>query len=85
MKYEVGTKSSWSMFSGEEYKWVSKIDSAAKNHIEDFFKVKVGIKSTADKVFISDNWDDLKRNKARRRIVERFNFARKYKCLACNN
>ncbi|MEQ2977507.1 N-6 DNA methylase [Butyricimonas faecihominis] len=60
LKYEVGTKSSWSMFSGEEYKWVSKIDSAAKNHIEDFFKVKVGIKSTADKVFISDNWDDLK-------------------------
>lgn len=22
--YEVGSKSSWSMFSGEEYKWVSK-------------------------------------------------------------
>ena len=70
MIYEVGSKSSWSMFSGEEYKWVSKIDSAAKNHIEDFFKVKVGIKSTADKVFISDNWDDLKEIKPEEELLK---------------
>jgi len=48
------------MLSNNESSWVSKIDTAAKNRVQDFFKVKVGIKSTADKVFISDKWEELK-------------------------
>lgn len=60
LRYESGSTSSWSMFSNDEHEWISKIDSATKNHIEDFFKVKVGIKSTADKVFIRDDWSDFK-------------------------
>lgn len=59
LKYAVGATSSWEMLSGIESDWVSKIDLAAKNKVEDFFKVRVGIKTTADKVFISENWDEL--------------------------
>ena len=59
LKYKVGSTSCWEMLSSNESDWVAKIDKAAKNRVEDFFKVKVGIKSTADKVFISDKWEEL--------------------------
>ncbi len=59
LKYKVGSTSCWEMLSGDESDWVAKIDKASKNKVEDFFKVKVGIKSTADKVFISDKWEQL--------------------------
>ncbi|MDO8996907.1 MAG: N-6 DNA methylase [Sediminibacterium sp.] len=59
LKYKIGSGSCWEMLSNRESEWVYKIDKAAKNRVEDFFKVKVGIKSTADKVFISDKWEDL--------------------------
>lgn len=59
LKYKIGSGSCWEMLSGDESDWVSKIDKASKNRVEDFFKVKVGIKSTADKVFISDKWEEL--------------------------
>jgi len=63
LKYNISSTSIWEMYSGQESKWVSKIDSAAKCRVEDFFKVRVGIKTTADKVFISENWDDLGKDK----------------------
>lgn len=59
LKYKIGSGSLWEMLSCGESDWVSKIDKASKNRIEDFFKVKVGIKSTADKIFISDKWEEL--------------------------
>lgn len=59
LKYKIGSGSCWEMLSSGESEWVYKIDNAAKNRVEDFFKVKVGIKSTADKVFISDKWEEL--------------------------
>lgn len=59
LKYKIGSGTCWEILSGDESTWVSKIDKASKNRIEDFFKVKVGIKSTADKVFISDKWEEL--------------------------
>ncbi len=57
--YSISSGSSWEMLSRDESEWVSKIDCAATNKVEDFFKVKVGIKSTADDIFISDKWDDF--------------------------
>jgi type I restriction-modification system DNA methylase subunit len=59
LKYNISSGSCWEMLSSEESEWVYKIDKASKNRVEDFFKVKVGIKSTADKVFISDKWEEL--------------------------
>lgn len=59
LKYEVASGTCWEMLSDQESEWVSLIDKASTNRVEDFFKVKVGIKSTADKVFISDKWEEL--------------------------
>lgn len=63
LNYKIGSGSCWEMLSDNESNWVKKIDSASKNRISDFFKVKVGIKSTADNLFISDKWEDLKEDK----------------------
>ncbi len=60
LKYKIGSGTCWEMLSNNEAIWVSKIDSSAKNRVRDFFKVRVGIKSTADRVFISDKWEELK-------------------------
>ncbi|MEI7491325.1 MAG: N-6 DNA methylase [Bacteroidota bacterium] len=49
----------WSMLSNEESGWVSKIDGSTKFRVGDFFKVRVGIKTTADKIFIREDWNDL--------------------------
>lgn len=59
LKYNVGSTTCWQMLSKNESEWIAKIDKATKNRVEDFFKVKVGIKSTADKIFISDKWKKL--------------------------
>jgi adenine-specific DNA-methyltransferase len=59
LKYAVNSTTAWEMFSGDESNWVSKINTAATHKVEDFFKVRVGIKSTADKVFISEQWASL--------------------------
>ena len=52
----------WEMLSNDETEWVKKIEAAASCRIGDLFKVKVGIKTTADNVFISENWGKLKDN-----------------------
>jgi tRNA1(Val) A37 N6-methylase TrmN6 len=63
LKYNISSTSIWEMYSGSESQWVSGIDSAAKYRVEDLFKVRVGIKTTADKVFINERWDDLGQDK----------------------
>jgi adenine-specific DNA-methyltransferase len=70
LKYAINSTSSWEMFSGDESDWVSKINNASKNKVEDFFKVRVGIKSTADKVFISDKWDALGEDKPEKDLLK---------------
>lgn len=50
---------SWELLSDSESSWVNKIDSSASSTVGDLFKVRVGIKTTADKVFINDNWSNL--------------------------
>ena len=50
---------SWTMLSNEEARWVSKIERSSKSIVADYFSVRVGIKTTADKIFISDKWDEL--------------------------
>ncbi|MBI3865476.1 MAG: N-6 DNA methylase [Planctomycetia bacterium] len=46
----------WTMLTGPEGEWVSRIQASAECRIGDIAKVRVGIKSTADKVFIRDDW-----------------------------
>jgi adenine-specific DNA-methyltransferase len=50
---------SWELLSDSESLWVNKINNNASCFVGDLFKVRVGIKTTADKVFINDEWDKL--------------------------
>jgi len=70
LKYSISSLTSWEMLSGDESDWISKINNAAKNRVTDFFNVRVGIKSTADKIFISDKWDDLGEDKPESELLK---------------
>lgn len=71
LKYKKGSTDSWIMLSDEEAEWINKIEKHSKNIVADFFKVKVGIKSNADKVFISDNWNELNGKKPENELLKR--------------
>lgn len=49
----------WSMATDEEYKWAKKVESSFKNRLMDFGKVRVGIKTTADNVFLNQGFDGI--------------------------
>jgi len=51
----------WTLLSGSEAGWVAIIDAAAECRIGDVAKVRVGIKTTADGVFIRRDWESLAR------------------------
>ncbi len=58
IKFINSREHSWALLSKSEENWINKINQSASNVIGDLFKVRVGIKSTADKVFIKQNWGD---------------------------
>jgi type I restriction-modification system DNA methylase subunit len=47
----------WQMTNSEENKWIEKISKNCSFQIGDKFKVRVGVKSCADNVFLKQNWD----------------------------
>jgi len=49
----------WALLSRCESEWVAMIDAAARCRIGDVAKVRVGIKTTADSVFIRQDWQSL--------------------------
>jgi len=59
LKFSKTKENKWTMLSKKENSWVSEIENNSKTIIKNHFKVRVGIKTTADKVFISDKWADL--------------------------
>ncbi|HET6878719.1 MAG TPA: N-6 DNA methylase [Pirellulales bacterium] len=50
----------WTLLSGGEAEWVAAIDAKAQCRIGQVAKVRVGIKTTADSVFIRDDWETLR-------------------------
>jgi len=48
----------WQMTNPEENKWIEQISKNSAFLIGDKFKVRVGVKSCADNVFIKQNWDN---------------------------
>ena len=46
----------WSLSSEESRGWLNKVDANTWMHFSDLGKIRVGIKTTADNVFIGDNW-----------------------------
>jgi len=47
----------WSLQNNEYNKFLSTVSNKTKYRFADFAKIRVGIKTTADKVFISNDWD----------------------------
>lgn len=52
-------KDPWVLVSDEEKAWLRQINRTAKYTIADVTKVRVGVKTTADKVFIRQTWEDV--------------------------
>lgn len=57
LKHPADRRGIWQMTDDTENKWIDVIDAHAAFRIKDRFKVRVGIKSCADNVFISQLWD----------------------------
>lgn len=53
------SKEPWMLCSISDEAWLKRIDDAASCKLGDIAKVRVGIKTTADNVFIRENWQDL--------------------------
>lgn len=70
LKYTISSDVAWEMLSEKETTWVEKIDASTINKVGDFFKVRVGIKSTADSVFISDKWNELGEDKPEAELLK---------------
>lgn len=49
----------WRMTSGIETAWTERVESSTALRIADLVKVRVGIKTTADSIFIRDDWHAL--------------------------
>ena len=49
----------WPMITSEERAWLDGVESGVWARFGDVAKVRVGVKTTADKVFIRPNWDSL--------------------------
>lgn len=51
-----GKDALWILSSDEKQEWLDKIDANTWLHFSDLGKIKVGIKTTADNVFIGNDW-----------------------------
>ena len=52
----------WNIQSNESKKWLSAVESNTWQRFSDIGKIRVGIKTTADNVFIGDDWNGDKAN-----------------------
>lgn len=52
----------WVIASNEKEKWLQKVESNTWMHFSDLGKIRVGIKTTADNVFIGNDWSGEKEN-----------------------
>lgn len=58
----VDKDSLWNLLSEEIQNWLKKVDEKTWIHFSDIGKIRVGIKTTADNVFIGAEWNDDKEN-----------------------
>jgi type I restriction-modification system DNA methylase subunit len=57
LKHSLKRTDIWQMTNDEENKWIEIIKSNTSSLIGDLFKVRVGVKSCADNVFIKEDWN----------------------------
>ena len=58
LKHSLKRTDIWQMTNEEENKWIAIIKSNTFSLIGDLFKVRVGVKSCADNVFIKEDWQN---------------------------
>lgn len=51
------TKTPWRLSAPDSDRWLQELERGTWKTFGDIAKIRVGIKSTADKVFLGDNWD----------------------------
>lgn len=54
------TKSAWALKTNEDEAFLSSVLKQTTSVFKDYGKIKVGIKTTCDKVFISNKWHEIK-------------------------
>jgi SAM-dependent methyltransferase len=52
----------WALLTTDEADWVSRLQRAAACRVGDVARIRVGIKTTADRVFIRSDWEELDEN-----------------------
>ena len=57
LKHATDKTAIWQMSSEDENEWIDTVNSNAKFRIGDRFKVRVGIKSCADRIFLDGLWN----------------------------
>lgn len=69
----------WQMTNPEENKWIEQISKNTSFLIGDKFKVRVGVKSCADNVFLKQNWENepfIPEDKLFRKLISQENIQR---------
>lgn len=69
LRYTEGSKEMWQMLTEKENEWVRLLEEGSGGKIKDFFKVRVGVKTTADKVFIKEDWSYLGSDKPESEVL----------------
>ena len=74
----------WRMATAEKDEWLALVQSRTFARFGDLGKIRVGVKTTADKVFIRDDWSELARNILPEvlRPLTTHHLARRYRALA---
>ena len=49
----------WSLTTHRDEAWLRRVQDSTSRHLGEFGQVRVGIKTTADAVFVRDDWDGL--------------------------
>ncbi len=60
--HDVSKGALWVIASNEKKKWLTTVESNTWLHLSDLGKIRVGIKTTADNVFIGNDWTGEKAN-----------------------
>lgn len=57
--FPIKDKDPWILSTEEEFQWINMVKKKFVKKIRDLGKIRVGIKTTADNVFIKESWEDL--------------------------
>jgi len=59
LQQEPDPSAPWSLSTPQNRRWISVVEANRHHVFEDVAQIRVGIKTTADRVFIRDDWDRL--------------------------